>query len=135
MAGFVSKQPNGKYCRFSSVVDCPTDINMTFEDYVKVVMRVQHLDEEYARIEAQKVFSCYLRSFDEVLRRFIPNNLSERSFLELVKKMCDPNATYELVEETGIIERINFANDDEMNAHYLEVENKAREIAGLGPRK
>ena len=52
MAGFVSKQPNGKYCRFSSVVDCPTDINMTFEDYVKVVMRTQHLNEEYARIEA-----------------------------------------------------------------------------------
>ena len=24
MAGFISKQPNGLYCRFSSVTDCPT---------------------------------------------------------------------------------------------------------------
>lgn len=23
MAGFVSKQPNGLYCRFSTVTDCP----------------------------------------------------------------------------------------------------------------
>lgn len=38
MGGFIAKQPNGKYCRFSSVVDCPTHINMTFEDYVKVIM-------------------------------------------------------------------------------------------------
>lgn len=26
MAGFVSKQPNGLYCRFSSVTDCPTAV-------------------------------------------------------------------------------------------------------------
>ena len=31
MAGFVSKQPNGLYCRFSSVTDCPTAWNMTRE--------------------------------------------------------------------------------------------------------
>lgn len=24
MAGFIVKQPNGLYCRFSTVVDCPT---------------------------------------------------------------------------------------------------------------
>lgn len=26
MAGFISKQPNGLYCRFSTVVDCPTEL-------------------------------------------------------------------------------------------------------------
>lgn len=36
MAGFISKQPNGLYCRFSTVVDCPTDWNMTEEDYVEL---------------------------------------------------------------------------------------------------
>ena len=36
MAGFISKQPNGLYCRFSTVVDCPTDWNMTEEDYIEL---------------------------------------------------------------------------------------------------
>ena len=102
MAGFISKQPNGKYCRFSTIIDCPTDINMTFEDYVKVVMRVQHLDEEYARIEAQKVFSCYLRSFDEVLRRFIPNNLSERS-LRFSKTKMKVSGQFQKIKKCRIL--------------------------------
>ncbi len=135
MAGFVSKQPKGKYCRFSSTVDSPTHINMDFDDYVNVVMDMQGKNYEAAKREAREVFSYYLRPFDQVIRIFIPNNLSERSFLELVKKMCDPNASYELVEETGIIERVNYENDDEMNAHFLEFENEACKIAGLGPRK
>ena len=36
MGGFVSKQPNGLYCRFSSVTDCPTTWNMTREDYINM---------------------------------------------------------------------------------------------------
>lgn len=135
MAGFISKQPNGKYCRFSTIVDCPTDINMTFEDYVLVVMRNQHLNEERAIVEATDVFNHHLQPFERVLRAFYPNNLSEKSFLELVKKMCDPNGVYELVDEKGTIEKIEYENDDELNAHCIEFENKAREIAGLGPRK
>ena len=81
MAGFISKQPNGKYCRFSTIIDCPTDINMTFEDYVLVVMRNQHLNEERAIVEATDVFNHHLQPFERVLRAFYPNNLSEKSFL------------------------------------------------------
>ena len=99
MAGFISKQPNGKYCRLSTKIDCPTDINMTFEDYVLVVMRNQHLNEERAIVEATDVFIHHLQPFERVLRAFYPNNLSEKSFLELVKKMCDPNGVFELVDE------------------------------------
>lgn len=39
MAGFVSKQPNGLYCRFSTVTDCPTAWNMTREDYINMKMQ------------------------------------------------------------------------------------------------
>lgn len=38
MAGFISKQPNGLYCRFSSVTDCPTAWNMMREDYINMKM-------------------------------------------------------------------------------------------------
>ena len=102
------KQPNGKYCRFSTIVDCPTDINMTFEDCVLVVMRNQHSNEERAIVEVTDVFNYQLQHFERVLRAFYPNNLSEKSFLELVKKMCDPNGVYELVDEKGTIERIEY---------------------------
>ena len=44
MAGFVSKQPNGLYCRFSTVTDCPTAWNMTREDYIN--MKMQEAKEE-----------------------------------------------------------------------------------------
>ena len=43
MAGFVSKQPNGLYCRFSTVTDCPTSWNMTREDYID--MKIQEAKE------------------------------------------------------------------------------------------
>lgn len=36
MAGFVVRQPNGLLCRFSTVVDCPTNYNMTDEDYIEL---------------------------------------------------------------------------------------------------
>lgn len=36
MAGFVAKQPNGLYCRFSTVIDCPTDWNITAEYYIEL---------------------------------------------------------------------------------------------------
>lgn len=31
---FIAKQPNGKYCRFSSVVDSVTHYNFTKEQYI-----------------------------------------------------------------------------------------------------
>lgn len=34
MAGLIAKQPNGLYCRISTVVDAPTDWNMTEQDCI-----------------------------------------------------------------------------------------------------
>ena len=53
MAGFVSKQPNGLYCRFSTVVDCPTAWNMTREDYINIKM-------QEAKEDAEDVLDNYL---------------------------------------------------------------------------
>lgn len=38
METFVAKQPNGKYCLFSTVVNCPTHINISIDDYIQVIM-------------------------------------------------------------------------------------------------
>lgn len=96
MGGFIAKQPNGKYCRFSTVVDCLTDINMTFEDYVKVIMQRGH-QKKKAREEAQEIFDNYIYPFQEVIDRFVPNNMTNAQFKECLKKMKNENACYEEV--------------------------------------
>ena len=56
MGAFISKQPNGLYCRFSTIVDCPTDWNMTEEDYIE-------LCAETAREEARRTLELYIQPF------------------------------------------------------------------------
>lgn len=73
MGSFIAKQPNGLYCRFSTVVDCPTDWNMTEEDYIA-------LCKEAAEQEARKVLKNYVRPFDWVKDYFHPNNMTEEEF-------------------------------------------------------
>ena len=133
MSGFVSKQPNGKYCRFSTTTDCLSHINMTFDDYTNVVMQMQHLNETAAQKEAKEVFTYYLRPFDDVLSSFSPENISEKSLVETVRKMCDPNGTYEELEYE-IIEKIEYEDDEEFDKASQSLEEKAREISGIGYR-
>ena len=90
MGGFIARQPNGKYCRFSTVVDCPTHINMTFEDYVKVIME-RGYQEWKAREEAQDVINNYLYPFETVSEYFVPNNMTQKQFKKYIEKMKDPN--------------------------------------------
>ncbi len=48
MGAFVTRQPNGLLCRFSSIVDCHTHYNMTDEEYIEMCA-------EKAREEAKRV--------------------------------------------------------------------------------
>ena len=78
MGAFVSKQPNGLYCRFSSIVDCPTNWNMTEEDYIE-------LCKERAEREAKDVLKKHLRPFKMVKENFCPNNMTEEEFASFLK--------------------------------------------------
>ena len=80
MASFISKQPNGLYCRFSTVVDCPTNWNMTEDDYIRRCM-------EEARIDALETLENHLRPFEEVIENFYPTNMTEEEFENLLKEM------------------------------------------------
>lgn len=55
MGAFIARQPNGLLCRFSSVVDCITDYNMTEDDYIEMCA-------EKAREEARDVLNHYILS-------------------------------------------------------------------------
>ena len=70
MGAFVTRQPNGLLCRFSSVVDCPTHYNMTDEEYIEICA-------ERAREEARDVLENYLQPFEMVEEHFIDNNMTQ----------------------------------------------------------
>ena len=67
MGAFIAKQPNGLYCRFSTVVDCPTNWNMTKEQYIEMKMIE-------AEIEAIETIERHLYPFEKVIDDYVPNN-------------------------------------------------------------
>lgn len=83
MGRFISKQPNGLYCLFSTIVDCPTHWNMTEEDYIE-------LCAERAREEARETLTRRLRPFEMVKEYFKPMNMTETEFEKCLKEMSEP---------------------------------------------
>lgn len=77
---FIAKQPNGLYCRFSTVTDCPTHWNMTKEDYIEFRM-------ERARQEAEETLQYYLYPFESIREGFVPNNMTEKEFKDILEEM------------------------------------------------
>ena len=73
MGAFIAKQPNGLYCRFSSVVDCPTDWNMTEDDYIE-------LCKSKAELEARDVLKNHLKPFEWVANNFSKINMTKDEF-------------------------------------------------------
>ncbi|MFJ7407140.1 MULTISPECIES: hypothetical protein [unclassified Lysinibacillus] len=82
MGAFIAQQPNGLYCRFSTIVDTVTHYNMTREEYLNNIT-----DTTKNRADAEDTLVNYLQPFSEVVKRFIPNNMSQEKFNELVKIM------------------------------------------------
>lgn len=83
MGAFVTRQPNGLLCRFSSVVDCPTHYNMTDEEYIEMCA-------ERAREEAKDVLKKHLKPFGWVKNYFRPNNMTEEQFEKALEEMKSP---------------------------------------------
>ena len=79
MAGFISKQPNGLYCRFSTVVDCPTDWNMTEEDYIE-------LCKKRAEEEARYTLKNRLYPFEMVKEHFREGEMTTEEFERFLKE-------------------------------------------------
>ena len=88
MGSFIAKQPNGLYCRFSSVVDTVTNYNMTVNDYINEVLIFKYgYSEDKAKLEADDIIKNHLRPFSDVVERFIPNNQNLEEFNLLLEEM------------------------------------------------
>lgn len=85
MGAFIARQPNGRLCRFSSIVDTVTHYNMTDEEYIE-------LCAERAREEARDVIEHHLKPFDWVEKYYNPRsgNMSKKEFRKIMKEMQEP---------------------------------------------
>ncbi len=79
---FIARQPNGLLCRFSSVVDCVTDYDMTEEDYIE--MCAERAREEARRNLKDKRF---VQPFDRVVNETLGNNITQKEFENLLENM------------------------------------------------
>ena len=58
MPSFIAQQPNGFFCRFSTIVDTVTNINMTREDYINLCKK--EFGEVKGEQEALDVMTQYI---------------------------------------------------------------------------
>ncbi|MCA1021581.1 hypothetical protein [Halobacillus litoralis] len=84
MGNFIAKQPNGLYCRFSSVVDCPTHYNFTEEDYLN-----NYTGTVKTREEGQEILKHHVKPFDEVKKCFLTTNMTYGEFQKFLFEVGD----------------------------------------------
>lgn len=78
---FIAKQPNGLYCRFNTITDCPDICNMTEEDYIEYC-------KKKAEDEARHVLDKYTHPFECVINNFTPTtNMTQKEFDEFLAKV------------------------------------------------
>ena len=61
MPSFIAKQPNGLYCRYSTIVDGFTHTDMTKHDYIMSCMKK-------AKLEAEEVLEKYLVDYEYLMK-------------------------------------------------------------------
>jgi hypothetical protein len=64
MGAMICKQPNGKYARYSSIVDDFTDINMTEDDYIQLCVKRA---TENAISEAKQTLQYRIHKIEEAV--------------------------------------------------------------------
>ncbi len=80
MSSFICRQPNGKLCRFSTIVDTVTDYNMTDEEYIE-------MKAEQAREDARDIIKNHLKPYELLDEFFYPSNMTKKEFRKIKKEM------------------------------------------------
>lgn len=85
MSAFIARQPNGRLCRFSRIVDCLTHYNLTDKDYLNNVT---------GTIESREAAAFTIRhelvDFSEVLDLFAETEMSHHEFNQICTQMHAP---------------------------------------------
>ena len=96
MSAIIYKQPNGRFCRYSTICDAVTDYNMTDYDIIKMFV-MEATDK--AVNDARRFLSNErnLHDFEELCKKFeereeleLPGEMPLEEFNKLKEKMSKP---------------------------------------------
>lgn len=83
MGRIVSKQPNGKYCIFSTIVDNFIICDCTEDEYIEFCVEEA---KEQAKENAIRALKKHLQPFDSVIANFHPSNEEDlQDFIKILK--------------------------------------------------
>lgn len=115
MGSFIARQPNGLLCRFSTVVDAVTHINLTEKDYIE-------LCAEQARKDAERNLKSehFVEPFDTVLEYTRYDNMTYDEWQGYLKEMGynEPELPFKPGDEVRTVNQI----DPDMNGRKAVVE-------------
>ena len=103
MGAIFYKQPNGRYCRYSTVVDCVTDYNMSKYDIIKLFVE-DAIDRAEEFIDNEKNF----HKFEELTEKYEDlgpdeeplGEMSVKEFESIRKRMEEPESFRTFWEKT-----------------------------------
>lgn len=103
MGAIFYKQPNGRYCRYSTVVDCVTDYNMNKYDIIKLFVE-DAIDSAEEFINDEKNF----HKFEELTEKYEDlgpdeeptGEMSVEEFEKIRKRMEEPESFRTFWEKT-----------------------------------
>ena len=119
MGSYIARQPNGRLCRFSTIVDAVTHINLTEEDYIE-------LCAERAREEARRDLEDkrFVKPFDRVLEDTRFDNMTYDEWLGYLKEMGynEPELPFKPGDEVRLVNQA----DADMDGRRAVVERAYR---------
>lgn len=80
MGAFICRQPNGLLCRFSTVVDCVTNWDMTEEDYIENCVA-------NAKINALAELAYDIKPFEQVVDQTLFRNTTRKAFRNWLREV------------------------------------------------
>ena len=115
MGTYFAKQPNGLYCRFSSVVDSITHYNLTKEDVINYFV-------EKAKEEADYMLEHRLHTFEEVVDDCMPFNNTIEEIDQYVKEMGQEGGLTE--PQRKRLEKIKKEIETNINSSIFQLEKR-----------
>ena len=85
--GMITKQPNGKYARISSIVDAPTHTNMSKDELREYLDDTQQFD--YKNQPVEEWLERYARDFSEAVANIRPVNMTELEIEAWLKEVAE----------------------------------------------
>lgn len=104
METFISKQPNGLYCKFSNVTNCPVEWNLSEEEYVGLCVKRA---VEQTKRDSEFTLHNDVHDFEDVVTNFKDTNMSEKDFKKFLEETSTNRDIIKVIRNKEKINAIN----------------------------